>query len=363
MPESTSEYALEGTALHELMYTALTGKNPERGKPAIAHLKDTAYVVTHDIMEDKFWPVLDAMHALMDKHDIGEYDVELTTNHKKTSGPEISGTLDFAGCSKDFKTLLVADYKFGSGVRVSPEENYQLAFYTTGLLDNEDPWMERIEKIVFAILQPWRDEDVVQEWKTTVSWLNVYRALERKAYHAIKDSEDIALKPGKWCQFCRARPTCSAHNQAIGEFDKQTPALPNGLTKTELARLLDIGERAHDQYKVLLRYATEQAERGVDLPGYKLIESLGHRRFKQYSEARKRAVAAVGDEAMTAPELKSPAQLEKAFKRQGQDFGPMTALIERPSRGVRLVRDSHPAESVQTKPIDVPEDVKGLIKS
>lgn len=320
--------------------------------------------VSKEVLDDRFWPAVRAVESLMERHVIDEYDLELNYAHTKTAGPEVFGTLDFVGRSA-LGHVVIADFKFGQGIRESARENEQLAFYTVGLHDNDDQLIRGAQKYVFAIIQPWRDEtDIVDEWETDMWWLESFRQLERKAYLRIVNNE-TSFKAGDWCKFCRGKVICPEYQQTMEAFIHKTPpkdVMPSSMTPYRLAELLDMGERAVELYNALVEFATKYADDpSVVIPGWKFIESVGHRRYKDSEIAAKRAASLVGSEAFKPRELKTPAQLEKVFKKLGENFDEMNDLIERPNRGPRLVRDTHKAPSrTSASDVELPFNVVPL---
>lgn len=378
-PNVPSESAVEGTALHALMCQAVMEYPPPRDdKPHTVFFDDQDeqgneydhfYELSPEVMRDKFWPVYDALMDLLKRFDIETFDMEQSSTLHKTCGPEVYGTTDFAGRTRKKRgkkpMALVADFKFGLGTQVDPLENDQLAFYATGMRDNDSPILEGVDDILFVILQPTFSDDgeVCKTWQTNTLWLDLWRSNLRKAYERIKNNE-VSYKSGDWCQFCRGAPACPVRNDALVKFSKgiKVPELPAGLSVAQLAQLLDVGREAVAQYKVVTDYAEKLMAGGTQIPGWKLKESLGHREFLDARRAEDVAVRLLGSEAYAPKSLKSPAQLEKAAKTLKVDFAPLAELLHRPSRGGRLVPDSDPAPAmlVAAGPIELPAEIIDL---
>ena len=360
-PNISSPAAKEGTALHTLIAEKLLDEGG--AAQTIPPAGDTAITVdgvtlSADVLTEKFWPAYKAIQAFEDKHDIQDAVIEQRYSHRILPG--VYGTVDYAGrAAGDYPCIV--DFKFGSGIRVSPVENYQLAFYAIGLYDHEPAWFRGPDqKVVFAIIQPWHDGTVTQEWETTLGWLLRYRELETRAYWRIK-KKDQTLKVGPWCRFCRGRAICSVRQNTLLEFADSEPAKrPELLNEVDLAHFLEKGEEAVVTYEALRQYARQKAEEGMRIPGYKLIESIGNRQFKSGTEGYARTL--LGDDAFDHT-LKSPVRMERAFHEKGIPFAPLAALIERPSRGLRLVRDNHPSDAVDTATeIPLPTEIKPITK-
>lgn len=344
-PKST-EWSLQGDALHAMMYDALDeGTLPERGKAHTWRSEDVEVEFTAKDLEERFWPVYDAMCKLIRDEDL-DYDLELRYAHPITADQTVFGTLDFIGRSQQDGRVWVVDYKFGQGIKEFARESYQLAFYLTGCVENGDPLVQGMRNISFVIAQPWRDsEEVFDIWETDISWLESYRTVERRTFVAISTGQ-TALNSGDHCRFCRAAAICPEQRVALDSLGQMEPPkeLPAGMTVMKLAELLELGERAVSTQKKLMELATQLADSdGIRIPGWKVIDSVGNRTYTDAAEAGAAAVKVLGSEAFKPQELRSPAQLEKAFKTAGKDFDVMSKHIYRPNRGVKLVRDTHSA--------------------
>jgi hypothetical protein len=372
--EVASEAATEGTALHALVCQAMTIGPPARDdKPHVVVFEDwdedgeafdRFFEVSPEVMRDKFWSVFDALLELIQRYEIVNYSLEQRHTLHVTCGPEVFGTMDFAGRTRDGRAIL-ADFKFGLGTLVDPKENDQLAFYATGLRDNRSPHLDGVEDLIFVILQPspFPDGDVCKEWHTSTLWLDLWRNQLRRAYQRIKDN-DTSYKAGDWCQFCRGAPACPTRNEAMLRFSAavKVPDLPAGLSVAQIAYLLDVGSVAVQQFAVVAKYAEKLAQTGTSIPGWKLKESLGHRAFMNERLAEDVAVRLLGTEAYAPKALKTPAQLEKTAKALKVDFTPLADLLHRPSRGGRLVPDTDPAPAmpVATGRIELPAEIINL---
>lgn len=107
------------------------------------------------------------------------------------------------------RQVTVLDWKFGASEVNDPIRNFQIKAYGIGaLLEHKG----KFDAVNLAIIQPaaWRQDDKVREDTLTVQQMHA----EMKA---IVKGVDLARKPSqelnaskKTCQFCRAKPSCSA---------------------------------------------------------------------------------------------------------------------------------------------------------
>jgi hypothetical protein len=121
----------------------------------------------------------------------------------------------------------------------------------------------------------------------------------------------------------------------------------------ELARNLDIAERAGLWISALRAYAQEQIQRQVRVPGWELVPTRPTRKWidDETTTAAAMSTLGLGPDTIYETRLRSPAQIEKMtrpgkFVRVGT--GPpvghlsLASLIESKSSGVKLVRTHNP---------------------
>ena len=339
----SSMYAEEGAQLHALAEWYLGLEMTPSRRDCVVRGAELGLTVEDVYL--RFWPAAEAVRSLFERHRVVEYDLEISHEHTRTCGPGVFGTCDILARSKDGYGI-TADFKFGQGIQVYAKENMQLGFYTVGAMDQDDPLVRDVSHHVFAIIQPWRDETVVSEWEATRSWVAAYQQLEQVAYHRIM-AGDTALKAGKWCRFCRAKAICPEQQRGLAEFTGGEPPDLGRMTIIELANLLEQGRRAVGYLKTVERYAQALAEAGTQIPGYKLVKSVGHRRWA-YEDAAEDAALSAGltaDDAYETVAL-SPAALGRVAKMKDRKLN-AEPYTERPERGYRLVSDSDKAPQAQ----------------
>jgi len=190
------------------------------------------------------------------------------------------------------------------------------------------------------------------EWTT-----DLMAAMTRSA-QALADQEKIGktvskaewnsahLKAGSWCHFCKAAGFCPALEQratdAAGVWfdDLDQPRLsntPDAMSPEKLATTLGMLGMIEEWCNAVRAYAHSQAEMGVDIPGYQLVEKIGNRAWKLPEEQVVGALALAGltEDRIYVRKLVSPAQAEKALGAKKK--GALDELVERPVRGTNLV--------------------------
>jgi hypothetical protein len=217
--------------------------------------------------------------------------------------PLFYGTVDFASFKDGL--LHIVDFKYGQGVVVEPENNPQLQYYAYGLLLNHVA-----ERVRITIVQPraFHAGGGIRSWDTTGEALNDwgYDTL----VPAMQAAEvDETLTAGEWCRFCPAKLACPLLHGLFKAAAMANPKDITNLSDTALGR--DYALR--DAVKMYLKAQDDEMYRrlsgGKVIAEAKLVHKKADRVFKDGAADKLQIV--FGDEVFTAPELKSPAQIEK----------------------------------------------------
>lgn len=211
--------------------------------------------------------------------------------------------------------LLVVDLKGGEGIIVEPEENPQLKYYAFGVIDQ----FERSAsitllptlKVKIRIVQPraFHQAGPVREWETTVGEIKAWvRDVLVPAMDAT--SYDNTLDAGEWCRFCPAKLVCPLLTGLFKAAACANPAEIIGYSDEALGQNYRYRAAVKFYLKALEDETFRRLNIGIELTGVaKLVPKKANRVFKP--DAPEKAKALFGDEAMTKPELKSPAEIEK----------------------------------------------------
>ena len=287
---------------------------------------------------------------------------------------DAGGTADAIVYDPQKQELEVIDLKGGRGVRVSATENKQLRTYALGVMLASKGLA--VKTIKSTIIQPRVQREPKSETFHVVDLMEWTSELLEKmhASKAAKDEYDdviagkvpLAVWAAKWLSagdhcsktFCKAAGFCPALEQraldAAGVwFDDLDNArisnTPDSMDVGELAKRLDMLDMIGEWINAVRAYAHAQAELGVEIPGYQLVDKIGNRKWKADVEADKVAAlleAAGKDRALAfaPPKPASPAQVEKALGAKHK--ADIADLIERPVTGTNLVaanKTSRPA--------------------
>ena len=296
-PQGSSKYADEGTLLHNVIADVLTTNNPPE------HYLGTKYqdqVLTQELLDDK----LNAALALLD-HEVDPGDVmEIGVEKKIGFGdllPGVFGSCDVIG--RIGKRAYIIDWKFGSGVAVTAEENEQLLFYAAAAMHTpETQWaFDCVDDVELIIIQP----PVIRRWVTTKKRIAAF-ALDLAQAVKLSSQPDAPIKTGDHCRWCSAKAICPAMN---GDIERETQRVVKLLSPDELGACLTRADTLETYINDLRALAFKTLEAGGKVPGFKLVAKRGTRQW--VNEAK--VAEMYGDEAMKK-ELLSPAQLEKVLK-------------------------------------------------
>lgn len=283
LPDTSSDFADEGTVAHEVAARCLTG-----GVNADTHI---GWQMT---INGKTWTVDAEMAGYVQQYvdyvrgvveaTGGELLVEqrLPISHL-TGEPDASGTSDTVILAGD--ELIVVDLKFGRGVAVSADDNPQLQIYAAAALE-EFGIAGDFKNVRMVIHQP--RLAAVSEAVMSVEDLLDFAEQVREAAEFTRHENAPLTPSASACKFCRAKGTCPALaesvQEAVGaEFENLTEfnremteaALkkrPEGLD----AEALGLALKAVDLVEIWAKAVRAEAESrllaGQAVPGFKLVQ-------------------------------------------------------------------------------------------
>ena len=293
LPDSTSEYAAEGTLAHsvcELMarekFAAMprrtyTGKlNKLKADPLWDdEMLATASGYVERLMENAMRFSSAPYVALEVKVDISEY------------APEAWGTCDCVMIGDD--EIVITDYKHGKGVPVDAKGNPQMMLYALGALKLYQPiYGDAIANVRLCVDQP-----RINSYGThslTVGDLREWGEEVVKPSAAAAFAGEGEYRPGDWCRFCRAKAQCRARagaSTALEDFLDASPPAEAGTARGPLLSHAEVGELLHrgkalaDWYESLKEYALATCLAGGEIPGWKAVEGRSQRAWTDQGAA------------------------------------------------------------------------------
>lgn len=375
--KKSSVYADEGTAAHALAEhliekarNASVGDNYVRKmyvgkhiniardqKPGDIKISEHPIEGFIEITEDMVEAVLvytneikDAMGGDEYKELLLESKIDLSFIH-----PDLYGTND-AIIVRPFDRLTVYDYKHGAGVPVEVENNPQMLYYALGAAHK---YRFDFKEIEMVIVQPRCEhfDGPIRRQVISIETLIAFGEEIKKAVARTKE-KDAPFSAGKWCRFCDAKPICpklksQAYDEMVSDFGsvdapESAPVLrePSLLNGVEIAKILHAAQMISTWVDSVKEYAHAEAEKGMQIPGYKLVAKRAHRKWKDEALVEKIALDIGFDrDDLFSFKFRSPAQLEKLI---GKDK--VAELCFVPETGTNLVQEGNKKAAIDVKP-------------
>lgn len=364
LPDTSSEYADEGTAAHELAAMCLN-----EGKDASAYL-GRVIQVNHGTLKYRTFTVDDEMAAQVQKYvdsvrlyaSTGEFSgpgpyehtllVEQAVPIDHITGEKgAEGTSDAIIITADGSELQVHDLKYGQGVRVDAEENEQLMLYALGALKVVELLGYEPERVRLVIHQPRLDH--LSEWDCPIKWLLGFSMGAREKYSRCRDAFDRSFEwigAGDWdrlnylnpsedaCRFCKAKATCPALarfvQETVGEdfeviAEHGAPTITEPSNTAFLSKCMAATPLIEDWCRAVRAKVEAELFAGNAVPGFKLVQGKrGARAWSDESEVEKTLKSfRLKQEEMYSFKLITPTAAEKLLKTKPKRWKKLTGLI------------------------------------
>lgn len=326
-----NEFADRGTLLHNVIADVLEfNEAPEK----YLGTKYKEQTLTQELIDEKIDVALAAL-AEIDPDRRMAYMVETRVGFGDFL-PGVFGSTDLLG--RIDNRAIVLDWKFGDGVLVTAEENYQLLFYAAAAMRTDKAkWIfEGATEIECIIVQP----PEIRRWVTTPQRVALFEQELRRAVHA-SQSEAPMFDTGDHCRWCAAKPICP---KMTGQVERVLQNKLQALPIDQIALQLEQADTIESYIKDLRALATQMLENGQPVPGFKLVAK---RATRQWADEDK-VVKWVDENKLSIKEvwdikMKSPAQLEKVLKTHKIELP--SELVVSVSSGSTLApeSDSRPA--------------------
>lgn len=314
-----SVYAQEGSVAHTVLERVL--KHKANAYDLIGTEIDNVEVTEE--MADSVALAVDIVNAELHKGGFALYETKVNIR------PGISGTLDIA-IIRPLESITVIDFKYGKGVLVKAEYNYQLILYLIGLMKQYE-----CDKAELVIVQPRvASEDRVSRWTCDAEYVEDFnKELDRRI--ELTNEKDAILQSGDWCKFCKAKVGCPALRKelssALSTLKGREIIFPDVkvLPVATLSKIMDYKDQIEDWLDAITLYAQTILESGGEVPGYQLAKKRSNRRWISEQEVAQKFME-LGDKIFNI-KLLSPAQLEKIVgKKEVED------LTETPDKGFTI---------------------------
>ncbi|MFI3175661.1 MAG: DUF2800 domain-containing protein [Bacillota bacterium] len=296
--EEKSAYAEEGTVAHTLgelkLKLELKKLSHVEYEKAVKELKEVSTV--DEVMEEYTTEYKDFVVETLGKYESDtkvyiEMRVDLSAWAR-----ESFGTADVVILNDTH--LEIIDLKYGKGVRVDAEDNYQLRLYALGCLEQFEIF-HAPETVIMTIYQPRLDHisSVEMQADDLYQWGESIKAQAEKAYEGIGDAV-----VGNWCDsnFCKARPFCRKYNADILALEEYAEKDVNKLSNDELSEILSKVDQLNAWAKLVKSHAVQKLLSGEEIIGYKVVEGKSNRKLVGDEKAMIRAIKKQNAEVKTA---------------------------------------------------------------
>ena len=336
LPNTSSVFAAEGTAAHELSEKCLVMKSR-----AIHFLGKNinGFIVDEDMAQN----VQNYVDYVLSVN--GSLLIEQKVDFSRWVH-EGFGTSDAIVIDEQNNTLHVIDLKYGKGVAVYAQDNTQAQLYALGAYDLFAHIYD-IDFIKMHIHQPRINN--ITSWEITVDELLEFGDEVKKRADATLDENAPFNPTEKGCMWCAAKPTCSALAQktfevvtADFEITAEPTLLPvDNLTPEQIAQILPNLPLIESWIKSVKEHAYDLANVN-QLQGYKLVSGRNSRKWNADDDAIKSALTALGVNPIKQ-ELISVAQAEKLINKENKSsFSNLYATLAG-SATLATVDDKRPA--------------------
>lgn len=317
-PQSTSEYAEEGTAAHGLC--ELTARY------WLGEISEAEYENQRDeLAKGKYY------NAEMQEcaNDYAKFVAEKTAAARETCEDAFTALevrVDFSKYVKDgFGTgdciivsdnvLEIIDFKYGKGVRVEAAGNPQMKLYALGAYLEYNTLFD-IDSVRMTIFQPRlsgvqsSDEITVKE---LLEWAEKY--VKPRAKLAYKGEGEFAPSE-EVCKFCRAKAQCKARaDKNLKLFDEAPDVLL--LTPEDAGKILEQAGDIQSWLADLESLVSSTLLAGQPVAGWKMVEGRSNRRFADELKVVAAMKSAGYDESLLYErKLITLTQMEKDFGKK-----------------------------------------------
>lgn len=317
-PQSTSEYAEEGTAAHELCELTARYWLGEISEAEYGNQRD-------ELAKGKYY------NAEMQEcaNDYAKFVAEKTAAARETCEDAFTALevrVDFSKYVKDgFGTgdciivsdnvLEIIDFKYGKGVRVEAAGNPQMKLYALGAYLEYNTLFD-IDSVRMTIFQPRlsgvqsSDEITVKE---LLEWAEKY--VKPRAKLAYKGEGEFAPSE-EVCKFCRAKAQCKARaDKNLKLFDEAPDVLL--LTPEDAGKILEQAGDIQSWLADLESLVSFTLLAGQPVEGWKMVEGRSNRRFADELKVVDAMKAAGYDESLLYErKLITLTQMEKDFGKK-----------------------------------------------
>lgn len=282
-PDTTSEYAEEGTLAHEICELKVSQNYVKKQAKATFNKKLRAlqkrdlYQKEMDGYTDQYLDLISKIvHSFKAPPHIA---VEKRVDYSHIA-PEGFGTADCVILGD--RELHIVDFKYGKGVPVSAEDNTQLKLYALGAYQ-EYAMLYPIQGVCLHIAQP-RIDNMSYFFIQAPDLLAWGEAIKPQAQLAYAGEGDFAPSESA-CRFCKAKGSCRARSDANLQLAQMEFKKPPLLSHMEVGPILKQADELANWAKDLKEWALSELLKGEEVPGWKAVEGRSNRAFADIDKA------------------------------------------------------------------------------
>lgn len=366
LPNVAGKYADEGTFAHALAEKLLRSKCFDASTmigETIQHPKIESVKEVTEEMAGAVQVYLDAVQEELGRSADAILEIEQSFVLPVASADEneVFGANDALVYHPSTGRLVVFDYKHGAGVIVNVEDNQQLKFYASGAVFANPQWT--IGECELVIVQPRSmdadDQDVpgVKRWPMHTAELidflgEVDLAVQRskspvglsrdQMLVGCFDNGDKVLNVGSQCRWCPAAAVCPAKQAEVeseigytfsdvAQVTPQSLPIAKDMGVEQIAKVLKGAEVLEAWIKQVREFAFGALQQGVSIPGWKLVDKIGRRKWiENESEIANfmQAVFGVDENDVFPRKLVTITEAERQIKQRVTDKDERKAAIE-----------------------------------
>lgn len=247
----------------------------------------------------------------------------------------------------------VIDYKHGEGIIVEAENNPQLLYYAFGFLLLHP----EVETVRIRIVQPRTFDTPVKTWIVKAEYIRDWVADKLVPAMQVTEIDGAELDAGSWCRFCPAKLVCPMMHSLFKAAATSNPKELVNFSDETLGRSYQFVQAVKFYIKALEEEVYKRMNHGRLVYRCKLVMKKANRVYKE--GAPEIFKEKFGADAMTLPELKSPADMEK-LGMEAKALVREWAYTPQAGLTVAVEDDRRPAVKVETSQQAFGDAVKAI---
>ena len=348
MPSTTNAYAEEGTLAHALGARCLDeALDAHSFVGQVFEYEDHGQNKTAVITEEMAGNVMVYVDHVRSLGGLQHYEQVVAVDER------VYGTADAGVWQENARALHIIDLKYGAGLRIEVVDNFQLKIYALATLLT---FGYRAETVTATIVQPrcQGGEGAVRSATYSVVELLDFHAdlldAIARVEQAKTDPTQHLVPSEKGCRWCLAAPTCPALKSKAQELAKQVFAPGAPYDAAELAQTLDYLPLLEGWIKNVREFAYAEAERGREIPDWKLVDKRATRKWRDENFAAAQLQGqGLAENQIYERKIITPAMAEKILPKDQRAL--LDELCAKESSGHALVHasDKRPAIKLDAK--------------